>query len=153
MDYNKPTNELDAELANVKPSKLKEYYKENSQYIADDKKAFYYYMKDIIEAKGILLKDVYLRSDFSESYGSKIITMEKHTKERNTILRLCLAAHFTLLEMNRALKLYGMQPLYSKDRRDACLIVAISNRIYDIYEINELLKQNSFEPLIKKKKK
>lgn len=147
MDYNKPTDELDKELSDVKITGLDDYYKENSHYLSDEKKAFYYYMKDIIEAKNILLKDIYLRADLSESFGSKIITMEKHTKKRDVILRLCLAGHFTLLEINRALKLYGMQPLYSKDRRDACLIVAISNRMYEMYDVNDFLIQNGFDPL------
>lgn len=147
MDYNKPTDELDKELSDVKITGLDGYYKENSHYLADEKKAFYYYMKDIIESKNMLLKDVYLRADLSESFGSKIITMEKHTKKRDVILRLCMAGHFTLLEINRALKLYGMQPLYSKDRRDACLIVAISNRMYEMYDVNDFLIQNGFNPL------
>lgn len=147
MDYNKPTDELDRELSNVKPKNIDDYFKDNSRFLADEKKAFYYYMKDTIEDKNILLKDVYLRADISESWGGKIITMERHTKNRDTILRLCFAAHFTLLEVNRALKLYGMNPLYSKDRRDACLIVAISNRIYDLYDLNDFLIQNNHEPL------
>lgn len=147
MDYNKPTDELDKKLSDVKITGLDDYYKENSHYLADEKKAFYYYMKDIIESKNMLLKDVYLRADLSESFGSKIITMEKHTKKRDVILRLCLAGHFTLIEINRALKLYGMQPLYSKDRRDACLIVAISNRMYEMYDVNDFLIQNGFDPL------
>ena len=33
----------------------------------------------------------------------------------------------SLDEINRALKLYGMQPLYAKDKRDACMIVAINS--------------------------
>ena len=45
----------------------------------------------------------------STSYGSKIVTMEKHTKDRDLIIRLCLAGHFNWDETNRALKLYWRQ--------------------------------------------
>ena len=50
--------------------------------------------------------------------------MEKHTKNRDLILRFCIVAHFQLNEINTALKLYEMKPLYAKDKRDACIIVA-----------------------------
>ena len=47
-----------------------------------------------------MLKDVYMRSDVTESYGGKIITMTKHTKNRDLIIRFCLAGHFSLVETN-----------------------------------------------------
>jgi len=140
----KPTNELDEMLGNMKPADLSDFYSENSKYLADDKKAFYYYYKDVLESKNIFLKDVYSFAGVSESWGGKIITMERHTKNRDLILRLSIAGHFSLEETNRALKLYGMSPLYAKDRRDAGLIVAISNRIFDLAKIDEILEGEGF---------
>ena len=99
----KPTNELEEMLGNMKPGDLSGFYKENSKYLADDKKAFYYYFKDVIESKNIFLKDVYSFAGVTESWGGKIISMEKHTKNRDLILRLCIAGHFSLEEINRAL--------------------------------------------------
>lgn len=145
----KSTDELNNVLENTKPAGLKEFYKSNGEFLADAGKAFYYYMKDVIDGKNIKLKDVYLYAGVSESWGSKIITMERHTKDRDMIIRLCVAAHFTLIEINRALKLYGMQPLYAKDRRDACLIVAINNRIYDFDRIDEILIEQKLKQLTK----
>ena len=141
----KPTNELDEMLDGVSPKKLDDYFKANREYLANGEKAFYYYMKDVIESKHLLLKDVYSFAGVTESWGGKIITMEKHTKNRDLILRLCIAGHFTLEEINRALKLYGMTPLYAKNKRDACIIVAIKNRIYDLYEIDEILEKQGMK--------
>ena len=143
----KPTNELEEMLGNLKPGDLSGFYKENSKYLADDKKAFYYYFKDVIESKNIFLKDVYSFAGVTESWGGKIISMEKHTKNRDLILRLCIAGHFSLEEINRALKLYGMNPLYAKDKRDASIIVAINNRIYDLYQMDEILLEQGFSKL------
>lgn len=143
----KPTNELDEMLGKMKPGELSGFYKENSKYLADDKKAFYYYFKDVIESKNIFLKDVYSFAGVTESWGGKIISMEKHTKNRDLILRLCIAGHFSLEEINRALKLYGMNPLYAKDKRDASIIVAINNRIYDLYQMDEILIEQGFSKL------
>lgn len=143
----KPTDELNELLENMKPDQLDAFFKENEQYMADAKKAFYYYMKDVLDEKNIKLKDVYSSAGVTESYGSKIITMEKHTKNRDLIIRFCVAGHFNWDETNRALKLYGMTELYAKDSRDACIIVAINNRIFNLYDINEMLMRQGLEKL------
>ena len=143
----KSTNELNDLLENMKPDQLDSYLKDNSKYMADEKKAFYYYMKDVLDEKNIKLKDVYSFAGVTESYGSKIVTMEKHTKDRDLIIRLCLAGHFSWDETNRALKLYGLSELYAKDPRDACIIVAVNNRIFDMYEIDEMLIKRGLKKL------
>ncbi len=145
----KPTNELDSMLEGMKPGQLDGYYKENKDYLANGEKAFYYYMKDVVEAKNIKLKDLYSFAGVSDSYGAQIFRMEKPTKSRDLIIRLCVAGHLTLYETNRALKLYGMSPLYSKDKRDAALIVAIQNRIYNLADIDDILDKQGFKPLSK----
>ena len=132
----------------MKPDQLDSYLKDNSKYMADEKKAFYYYMKDVLDEKNIKLKDVYSFAGVTESYGSKIVTMEKHTKDRDLIIRLCLAGHFNWDETNRALKLYGLSELYAKDPRDACIIVAVNNRIFGMYEIDEMLMKQGLKKLI-----
>ena len=147
MAEEKRTYEVEELLSNMKPAELGSFYKENRSSMVDDKKAFYYYMKDIAESKNIMFKEMYLFAGVSESYGEKIIRMEKHTKNRDLIIRLCIAGHLSLVEINKALKLYGMNPLYSKDKRDACLIVAVNNRIYDLYEIDNILEKQGLQIL------
>ena len=123
--------------------------KENRYYIAETSKAFTYYMKDVIDKKNLAFchsklyyKDIYSFAGVSESYGEKILNMEKHTKNRDLIIRFCVAGRFQLNEINTALKLYGMKPLYAKDKRDACIIVAINNRKYDLGDIDDMLVKN-----------
>lgn len=142
-----PTDELNNLLENMKPDELDSYLSENKKYLAEGPKAFYYYMKDVLDEKNIKLKDVYLLAGVSESYGSKILTQEKHTTDRDLIIRFCIAGHFTWDETSRALKLYGMAELYAKDPRDACIIVAIKNRIYNMFDIDELLIDKGFPKL------
>jgi len=142
-----PTGELNKMLENTSPNKLDEYFKKNNKYMAEDGKAYYYYMKDVLNEKNIRLKDVYISAGVSESYGSKIISMEKHTKNRDLIIRFCIAGHFNWDETNRALKLYGLNELYAKDARDACIIVAINNRIFDISQIDDILDEHGLKPL------
>ena len=102
----KSTNELDEFLKNMKPDQLDDYYKSNNEYMVNSKKAFSYYMKDVIAEKNInvanrkmCLKDIYSIAGVSESYGEKIINMEKHTKNRDLIIRFCVAGHFMVNEI------------------------------------------------------
>lgn len=144
---NIPTDELNKLLENISPDQLDSYLKDNSKYMAEGKKAFYYYMKDVLDTKNIMLKDLYSFAGVSESHGGHIIRMEKHTKNRDLILLFCIAGHFNLLETNRALKLYGLNELYAKDARDACIIVAINRRIYDVSRIDDMLEEHGFAKL------
>ncbi len=139
----KPTDELNKLLENMKPDELDEYLAVNREFMNDEDRAFYHYMKETIGKKGIKLKDVYAFGGFSESFGSQLLYGVKHAADRDMIIRLCLAGHFTWDETNRALKIYGFNELYAKDPRDACLIVQINNRIFDINEINEELARRN----------
>lgn len=143
----KSTYEVEEILKSMRPEQLQQFYKENTHNMVDANKAFYYYMKDIVEAKNIRFKDMYILAGVSESYGEKIIRMEKHTKSRDLLIKLCIAGHFSIVETNKALKLYGMNTLYSKDKRDAALIVALNNRIYDLFEIDDILEKQGLSKL------
>ena len=150
----KTTNELDEELRGLRTDELDKYYRNNKEYMADGKKAFSYYVKDIIDSKNledkahrIFYKDIYSLAGVSESYGRQVLNMEKHTKNRDLIIRLLIAARFTLDQLNRALKLYGMPALYSKDKRDACIMLAGNRRKYALFEIDDMLEQQGLKKL------
>ena len=149
--FRKPTDELDEILEQIKPGELGDFYKEYGHNLAEDRD-FYNYFKRVLSEKRIPLKDVYSFAGVSESLGGQIIRMEKHTPDRDQILRFCVAGHFTKEETNRALKLYGMTELYGRDRRDALIIVAINNRKYRLDEIDDLLTQHGLFPLSKPEK-
>lgn len=90
---------------------------------------------------------LFLRADIAENYGYKLISGEKHTNQRDVIIRLCYAGEFTFEETQRALKLYGMSPLYARIKRDALLITAFNNRKGNILDLNQYLKENGENPL------
>lgn len=147
MITKKKTGELDKVLGNLNPDEIQEYIDKNTDSIFMDELAFSEYMKDMFRIKGYTQQEVFLRADMPERYGYKIISMEKHTVQRDVIIRMCLASDFDVTETNRALKLYGLSELYSKVPRDAIIIVAINSKINSIDEVNDLLKKNGFNEL------
>ena len=143
----KPTDEMENALLKTRPDQLDSYLKTNSQYLVDDDRAFYFYMKEVLKRKNVMLKDLYARMNVSESYGGKILTMEKHTQNRDLIISYCIAGHFDWNETSRALKLYGYNELYAKDPRDAVIMVALNNRIYDFDTIDEMLESKGLSKI------
>lgn len=142
------TNTLTNILKRTDPENVDNFLAENADDILAGEHPFSKYMRECIRQKGIRMQNVFLRADISEGYGYKLISGEKHTRQRDTIIRLCLGACFSLEETQRALKIYGMSPLYARLPRDAVLISLISAKKYEIADVNEMLARNG-QPLLR----
>ena len=147
MDGIKTTGTLTDILRSTRPEEIDRYVEEHSGEFVENDRPFAAYMRGTLREKGIRQQDVFLAADISEGYGYKLLSEEKHTKQRDIILRLCLAGHFSLTEVQRALRIYGMSPLYPRAPRDAALIIAFNTGIWAIPEVNELLEAHGFSAL------
>jgi len=125
--------------AGIAPEELPGFLHIHAEELLSGPRPFSGYMRQKFREKGILQQEVFLAADISENYGYKLIAEEKHTVKRDVIMRLCLAGRFSLEETQEALSLYGMAPLRARLARDLVFAVAISNRLYDIHQVNELL--------------
>ena len=97
------------------------------------------YIQAKFRNKGVLQQIVFLAAEISENYGYKLIAEEKHTVQRDIILRIYLAAQFDLNETQKALILYEMAPLYWLLPRDLVFMAAIIHKPFDILQVNEIL--------------
>ena len=143
----KNTDELEKILQNVHTEKASEYLTKNADAMISSDRPFADYMRELIKTKQLQQQDIFLKADIPELYGYKLIAEQKHTRQRDVILRLCYAANLSLSETQRALKLYGMPQLYAKIPRDACLMIAFNNRPGDINDIDTFLQKNGLEQL------
>ena len=139
---------LRVELAALRPEDLAGFLSRNADDLIRSEHPFADYMRMKFKEKGILQQDVFLAADLPERYGYKLISGEKQTLQRDTILRICLAAEFTLGETQEALILYGMAPLYHRIRRDTAFIVAFCNGVYDIHDMDRILRENDMPPFL-----
>lgn len=143
----KTTDNLANILKKAKPDDLTEVLQKNEEKLATADKPFAGYLRHLLKEKGLKQQDVFLAADIPERYGYKLISEQKRTRQRDVILRLCFAAHLSLDEMQRALKLYELSPLYSRITRDAVLMVAVNNEVYEIQSVNDMLEKHEQEPL------
>ena len=143
----KDTNELEKMLGRTHPSEYASFIDENKESMLSESNSFSVYVKNLLAEKGITQQAVFLRADIPERYGYKLLSGEKHTRQRDVILRICYAAGMTLRQTQRALRKYGMPELYAKAARDALIMVAFNERPGSILDVNAFLLQNGFAPL------
>lgn len=148
MGYEQESLRLTEAAARVLPADLEEYLEENREALLPEGREFAAYMRGKLREKGILQQEVFLAADVSENYGYKLIAQEKHTRNRNVILRLCIAARFTPEETREALTLYGMAPLHGRIARDVALLSALAGGLRDVHEVDAMLRRLGMAPLV-----
>lgn len=143
----KSTNELQQILSKTKPDKAAEFLKENRDSLISSDKAFCDFLKTKLKISGQTQQELFLKAGIPERYGYKLLSGEKKTRQRDVILRLCLAAGLSLRDTQTALSLYSMPILYTKLARDSVIIIAINSRMTDLISVSDLLEQNGLKPL------
>lgn len=143
----KSTYELNQILGKTHLSDFEAYCNTNKGSLVNEDFPFSGYIKNLLAEKGISQQTVFLKADISERYGYKLLSGEKHTRQRDIILRICYAGELTLSETQRALHKYGLPELYPKIPRDALLMIIFNERPGSIIDVNSLLKARGMEPM------
>ena len=148
VQFTKSAEVLEDELLEARTEEFSGFLAKHAADLIRSRRPWTEYMRGKFREKGILQQEVFLAADLSEKYGYRLISGEKRTVQRDTILRLCLAAEFTLEEVQEALVLYGMASLYVRIPRDAAFMLAFHNRIYDIHDVDAILRENDLPPFL-----
>lgn len=148
MNYEQESQRLTEAAARVLPAEAAGYLEKNRPKLLPEGREFAAYMRGKLREKGILQQEVFLAADLSENYGYKLIAQEKRTRNRNVILRLCIAARLNPEETREALTLCGMAPLHGRIARDVVLLSAIAAGMRDIHDVDALLRANGMAPLV-----
>lgn len=138
---NKDTNELTNEIMNT--SDIKKYISKYEDSFIE--KQFFEYMIDIINKKELDYKDIIEKSNMNRSYFYHLLSGIRKPS-RNKVIQLAFGLHVSLDELQMLLKVAGMNVLYSKMKRDAIIIYAISNHM-SIIE-TDILLENEGEAII-----
>lgn len=111
-------------------------------YLNDVNISFAAYMDELLLKKKLKRQDVLQKADIPQKYGYKLLTGERHTTDRDKLLRIFFAMHLTLKEARRGLELYKMPALYPKRRRDAILIIAFNKGYSSVDDVNKILSDH-----------
>lgn len=143
----KSTDELNQILGSTSASGAERYLQENADSLLTGHRTFSAYMHEMLKKYGKTQQEVFLQADLPERFGYKLISEEKHTKQRDYILRICYATGMDLAETQRALTLYGMAQLYPRFPRDAVLIIAFNQHKGTVLDVNAMLSAHKLPTL------
>lgn len=99
-----------------------------------------------IKDKGISETDCYKRANLDRRLFSKIRSNIKYHPSKETILCLSVAMELSKGEAENLLNSAGYC-LSTSSRRDLAIAYILSHKVYDMYEINEVLCMLGEEPL------
>lgn len=143
----KSTDELECILGKISTTNIAAYLADHEESLLADARPFSTYMHEMVRKYQKTQQEVFLLADFPERFGYKILSEEKHTRQRDYIIRICYAIGMNLEETQRALTLYGMAPLYPRIPRDAVLMIAFNQHKGTILDVNALLSAHKLPPL------
>lgn len=143
----KTTRTLTAALKKTPAEAVEAFLKENEENLIQENLSFPDYMRNQIKKKGLTQQNVFLAADLPERYGYKLLSGQRHTSQRDIILRLCLGAKFSLEETQQALQRNGMAQLYPRVPRDVMIMIQFNLGNYDIFAVNSYLEEHGEQPL------
>ena len=121
-------------------------YADAKKMLSGENQTFVQFMDDYIAQHGLVRQTILQKADIPVAVGYKYLSGSKRTKNRNTIIRLCIGMEMPLADVQKALNLYGMSALGGSDRD--CVIIAGIDHRSTVDEIHEWLQSLSLEPLM-----
>lgn len=143
----KSTSELENILGQTSAAGIENFLTQKAQELMRSHRPFSDYIHEMLRKYGKTQQEVFLQADLPERFGYKLLSGEKHTKQRDYILRICYAIGMNLEETQRAITLYGMAPLYARIPRDAVLMIAFNQHKGTVLDVNALLSDHKLPPL------
>lgn len=98
----------------------------------------------MIDATNQKDSDVYKKARIDRRLFSKIRSSKKYIPSKKTVLALCLALELSRTDTNILLKSAGYT-LSTSDDYDLAISFCISRKIFNFYEINDLLFELGFD--------
>ena len=121
-------------------------YADAKSLLSGEEQTFVQFMDTYIAEHGLVRQTILQRADIPVAVGYKYLSGAKRTKNRNTILRLCIAMEMTVDDVQKVLTLYGMNAL-GESSRDSVILVGIEHRS-TVDNIDEWLRAMAMEPLM-----
>lgn len=144
MEQIKETSMLDGILENTT---LDDFEKYIAKHNSDSYTSLSDYLNEYIAEHSLVLADVIKRSMMSRDYAYSIFNGHRANPTRDRVIAICLACEMDLASVQRALKICNAGILYSKNNRDAAVMICINRGIRKVQDVNDFLYEHNMEPL------
>lgn len=105
------------------------------------------YLNSYIASKDLVLSEIIKKSLLSRDYAYSIFNGHRQNPTRDRVIAICLACEMNLDEVQRSLKICNAGILYSKNNRDAAIMICINQGITDIDKVNDFLFNHGMDTL------
>lgn len=126
----------------LKSATLKDFEKIVKNEIQEGVPSLSAYLENYLATHSLDKSTVIKDSLMDRYYAYGIINGNSQNPTRDRVIALCLAMHMTLDEAQRALRLAKLGALYSKNSRDAIIIIAFNSGSYNVLELNDFLYEH-----------
>lgn len=131
-----------------KSGNIDAYLQENKDFLLDcDIKE---YLNLLIKEKKLTIQQIAKDSELSDRYCYQFLSPSNpRTPSREVLISICIGMKLNLDEIQTALKIAQLAPLYPKDERDSIIIFGIEN-FQSVVDINNVLYEHDFKCLCEK---
>lgn len=131
-----------------KSGSIDAYLQENKDFLLDcDIKE---YLNLLIKEKKLTIQQIAKDSELSDRYCYQFLSPSNpRTPSREVLISICIGMKLNLDEIQTALKIAQLAPLYPKDERDSIIIFGIEN-FQSVVDINNVLYEHDFKCLCEK---
>lgn len=131
-----------------KSGSIDAYLQENKDFLLDcDIKE---YLNLLIKEKKLTIQQIAKDSELSDRYCYQFLSPSNpRTPSREVLISICIGMKLNLDEIQTALKIAQLAPLYPKDERDSIIIFGIE-KSQSVVEINNVLYEHDFKCLCEK---
>ena len=133
----------------IKTTKLQEQLKHTSRDQLDQlmsnihSRTFTEELEHLMNDKKMNKSTLLSKTLLDKNYGYQILQGTRQPS-KDKVIQLCLALNCNIEDTNRLLILSNNPVLYSKNKKDALFIYALSNKL-TVMETNELIYSNGYE--------
>lgn len=108
------------------------------------------YLNLLIKDKKLTIQQIAKASELSDRYCYQFLSPSNpRTPSREVLLSVCIGMKLNLDEIQTALKIAKLAPLYPKDERDSIIIFGIE-KLQSVMDINNVLYEHDLKCLCEK---
>lgn len=122
---------------------------EAEQFIAEhsESSTLHGFLNALMAENDLSIPELIEKSGISRNYIYNILSGERSNPGRDKLLAICIGLGASFSQINKALEMIKLSPLYPRDERDARIAIAINQGVKSVTEVNLILEKNGMNPL------
>lgn len=137
------TRSLSKKLQNIKDDfEAEQFINSHSETVT-----LHSFINRLMAENDLTIPELIDRSGISRNYIYNILSGERSNPGRDKVIAICIGLGATYSQINKALELVKLSPLYPRDERDARIAIAVNQGVKSVTDVNLMLEKHELDPL------